>query len=491
MSESTTITRVTPQDFEEQLRTLDRIATLVARGRHRETWRFEYAGQPYYVHFYPRTSAYSASLAAREFASLKTLQDFKIPAVRVNALLSGFQFGQRKGDAVITQGVERGATPGAAPDANPVVRLDQLNRNDRRAHHHAVLQIIAILKQMAAHDVGHASLSPASFLIRDGDMILHDVLDLKTEGLSDEHLMQFAHAAESRATRADRLRVWRALMDDKPIPRDRARNARYKKDLRTDPIQSIGIDDWRATFRARPVEPLAYSQASRLSIEASDWQREWPRLVARINADQLEVLKRDRSGDVLAGEITLQGRPIDVIVKRPRNKFWYRYLLDFFRASRARRLWNKTRWLQVRHIPTEYPLAVMEKRRWGYVVDAVALFERVPGSALDRADLNEMPPGDREDFFRACGRILRKIEDTGLTHTDAKSSNWIVFNNQPVLIDAYGIRKLNSFLQLFGIRRLLRAMRDHPQYTPTDSLHLCLGFQPRGMPPTDDTEPAP
>jgi hypothetical protein len=51
-----------------------------------------------------------------------------------------------------------------------------------------------------------------------------------------------------------------------------------------------------------------------------------------------------------------------------------------------------------------------------------------------------------------------------------------------VLVDAYGIRRLNAFLQLFGIQRLLRAMKTHPQYTPADSLAICLGFSPQKKP---------
>ncbi|MGN6728081.1 MAG: hypothetical protein ACTHLZ_19335, partial [Tepidisphaeraceae bacterium] len=144
------------------------------------------------------------------------------------------------------------------------------------------------------------------------------------------------------------------------------------------------------------------------------------------------------------------------------------------------RLWQKARWLQARQIAVEYPLIVMERRRLGYVVESIALFEKVPGPTLDAMDLDALSAPERETLFRRCGHVLRRIEDTGLTHTDAKSSNWIIVDRTtPVLIDAYGLRPLNSFLQLFGIRRLLRAMRKHPQYTPTDSRHLCQGFAPR------------
>ncbi len=466
---------MTPEAFETHLRNLHQFATPLRLHADRETWRFEFAGKPYYLHFYPQRSRVSASGAPREFAGLKTLQDFKIPAVRVAALMSGFRFGERKGHALIVHGVE------------PATRLDALPP-DPKQHRTIVDQIVAILKKMTQHDVGHAALSLSSFVLHEGKVLVLDAIDIRSEVLTTEQLMQFAHNVEPYATRADRVRVWKALAPDKDIPPDRAKLKRYSRDLNNDAIEKISIGDWSGKFKVRSNESLAFSQASRLTIHAEDWQREWPRLIGQIRADQLDVLKRDRSGDILGAQITLQGLPINAIVKRPRNKFWYRYVLDAFRVSRARRLWDKARWLQVRHIPVEYPLIYMERRSLGYVVESIALFERVPGDTLDKVDLDAMNATEREDFFRDCGRILRRIEDTGLTHTDAKSSNWICFTQHtargpyPVLIDAYGIRPLNAFLQLFGIRRLLRAMKNHPQYTPEDSLHLCQGFAPRTTP---------
>ena len=64
----------------------------------------------------------------------------------------------------------------------------------------------------------------------------------------------------------------------------------------------------------------------------------------------------------------------------------------------------------------------------------------------------------------------------------------------PVIIDAYGVRRLNRWLALMGLHRLLRAMRNHPQYTPLDSKHLCQGFAPEAPPtieqPTADAPEA-
>ena len=84
-------------------------------------------------------------------------------------------------------------------------------------------------------------------------------------------------------------------------------------------------------------------------------------------------------------------------------------------------------------------------------------------------------------LFRRVGRILNQIDSRGLSHFDAKASNWIVQDDpklgpRPVLIDVDGIR--NRRWPALGIDRLLRSMRGNKQYTVADSLALCQGYAP-------------
>lgn len=117
----------------------------------------------------------------------------------------------------------------------------------------------------------------------------------------------------------------------------------------------------------------------------------------------------------------------------------------------------------------------------GYVVDQAIVFERVPGKTLAVTNLDLLGSAERENLFRRCGRILRRIEEVGFCHFDSKSSNWIVMPDQvrgatPVLVDVDGVRFYRW--TAFGIQRLLKSMREHRQYTPLDSLELCQGYAP-------------
>ena len=143
----------------------------------------------------------------------------------------------------------------------------------------------------------------------------------------------------------------------------------------------------------------------------------------------------------------------------------------------------------MRDIPTAWPLAVMQKRQLGYITDSAIVLERLEGQGLVTADLEAIAAAQRETFFRRLGGILRKIDQTGMSHYDSKSSNWIVQQDEilgprPILIDVDGLRFRRW--PAMGMHRLLRSMREHGQYTPADSLALCLGYSPFSQVHPDD-----
>jgi hypothetical protein len=126
-------------------------------------------------------------------------------------------------------------------------------------------------------------------------------------------------------------------------------------------------------------------------------------------------------------------------------------------------------------------MLLMEKRTLGYVTDAVVVFEKIHGPTLADVDLKEMGAADRETLFYRVGGLLRRLEAAGLYHWDAKSSNWMVQTDDltgpfPMLVDVDGVR--NNWGIGEGMRRLLLSLREHPHYTPLDSLRLCRGYAP-------------
>jgi hypothetical protein len=217
-----------------------------------------------------------------------------------------------------------------------------------------------------------------------------------------------------------------------------------------------------------------------MDISEQDWQTAWPLLLKQIESDQLEVIKRSRSGDVLSGEVVLAGRPVPVIIKRPKRKFWYRYINEIGRGSRPRRAWKKAWQLVIRNIPTAWPMLMMEKRKLGYVTDAMVIFERIEGPTLSSPKVASHGLDAYHTLLFRVGRLLRRLEDAGLYLYDSKAENWIIKEDPqlglvPIIIDVDGVR---SIPQGGGIHRLQRSLRQLPTFTPADEQTVLAGYSP-------------
>lgn len=477
---------MSPQALENFLRDLPRSGTLVKDRGYRQVWKFVFEGRGYYLKFYPRRGSrlkrlFRGSAARREFFRLQALQRAHVPAPRAVAQLVGFRLGGEIGDAVILEAIE----PAASLDryvAEFGMRGEDIP--DRRRLGQKVLDLV---HQLGKARMGHDDLHLGNMLLRDGEIYLLDGYAVRPGGLKLNHVMKLAHSVRGLATRTELQRAWNELGPggrmpvENPVSRRQWRKSIERTRKENDYFGRLKFGAWRGHFFKQHKYPRRWAPASDLHVSEEDWRRAWPELWRQIQADELTVIKRGASGEVLAGEVTLGGRPVPIVAKRPFKRYWYRYLNEIGRGSRAWRAWHKAWVLLARDIPTAWPLLVMQQRKFGYITDGLIVFERVTGSTLRSAELDGMIANDREMLMRRTGTILRKIDQLGLGHFDAKASNWIVREDEklgprPVLVDVDGIR-FRPWPAL-GISRLLRSMKDHPQYTPEDSLALCRGYAP-------------
>jgi tRNA A-37 threonylcarbamoyl transferase component Bud32 len=481
---------VSTAQLESALRDLPKHGRLVKDRGYRQVWRFEMGGRAYYLKFYPRHGhrdawrrLFRGSPAFLEFERLQRLQRAAIPAPRAVAYLAGLRIDQRLGDAVILEALE------------PSVQLDEyLNDHELRGdpvrdRPRLAAQVRQLVYDLGKAKLGHEDLHLGNFLLHNGKVHLLDGYAVRPGGMTSADVFRLAHSAARFATRTELIRGWRLLRPDEPLPPSNPLSNGIWRNWMTRVTgenryfgKLDGDGGWRGLFFKQAKYPRPWSAASRMTFTGDQWEKEWPDLLRRIDADGLDIIKRSRSGDVLCGRVTLGGRPIDVVIKRPRRRYWYRYLNEIGRGARARRAWLKAWKMIFRNVPCAWPLLMMERRRLGYVVDTLIVFERVPGATLAKVELDGLPPGRRDALLRRVGRILRRIEALGFSHFDAKASNWIVMPDDgrrgetPVLVDIDGIRQ-RRWVAL-GIQRLLKSMRNHPQYTPADSLALCQGYAP-------------
>lgn len=486
-------------DLEQTLRDLPNVGKLVKDRGYRQVWRFEHEGRAYFLKFYPKEGmrdrfrrAFRGSPAMAEFTKLQRLQSAKIPAARPVAVMMGFKILDRIGDAVILEAIE------------PSIQLDhyfnahELRAEPVRERRDLALQIRDILRQLVQARLGHEDLHLGNFLLKDGKVYLLDGYAVRIGRMTLRDLMLLGHSASRYATATDILRGWydngpgagARLPARNPVSTEMARGYIRRRTFSENLyFGELSLGDWSGMFFKHEKFPRRWSAASQLQISHEDWQTELPRLLDQISNDQLEVLKRSPSGDVLAGTVTLGGKSLDVIIKRPRKRYWYRYINEIGRGSRAERAWVKSWKVILRNLPAAWPLLYLQKRKFGYITDALIIFERVAGTTLARADLDSMPVDQRDMLFRRTGRILRKIDRLGLAHFDAKASNWMVLSDEklgptPVMIDIDGIRE-RRWLML-GVQRLLKSLREiNRQYSAADSLSLCQGYAPASSTPTE------
>ena len=484
----------TAAELEKLLRELPKVGTLVKERPYRQIWRFEWQGKGYYLKFYPRQGSrlkrlVRGSPAWREFVRLQMMQKKKVAAPRVVSHLSGYSIDGVKGDAVILEEIE----PSVQLDRylnDLALRGETIDPRERRGLGQGVLELV---HKLGLEGMGHSDLHLGNILrADDGKLYLLDGYAVRTGGMRMRDVQLLAYSVGRWATRSEMVRGWDLLMggagrrNPPPARKNPMRRRQYRKFIESTARENryfgeLTAGEWRGHFYKHCKFPRRWSRVSQMDVCRADWEREWPNFLARIEGDQLEIIKRSASGDVLAGQVALGGRPVDVIVKRPRRSKWYRYITEIGRGGRSARAWRKSWSLVVRDIPTAWPMLVMERRVLGYAVDSVIIFERVGGRQLADVDLDGMAPAARRDLFRRLGRTLRELESKGLNQYDSKATNWIIVDDAklgpvPVIVDVDGIRRVAP--SLWPIERLLRSMREHPQYTAEDSRELCLGYAP-------------
>ena len=487
--------------LEEALRRLPEIGTLIKNRPYRQVWRFEHESKAYFLKFYPRHASDDrlhrirdkfrrstrGSPALLEFSRLQTLQKAGVAAPRAVAVLVGFRISGQRGDAVIIEAIE------------PAIQLDDYLREFQQRgemapnHRDLARQVRELVHQLIVNKLGHEDLHLGNFVIHNGKLFLIDAYSMR-QPMRPRDLFRLAYGARAFATRTDLLRAWRLLAEG-PMPRTNPLTREFRNDFlkRIDadnryfgPLQ---FDNWSGHYFRSYKYPRFWSTASRIKATDADWQAAWPKLLLQIERDELQILKRGPSGDLLVSEIVLGGTPLKVIIKRPRRRYWYRYVFDMFRHSRSWRSWVKAWNLIARTLPTAWPILVMEKRSGGYITDSISIFEFVDGPSLGNVDLDALSPANRETLFRRTGRVLRMIDELDMAHFDAKSSNWIVRMDEkrgpwPILTDPDAVRFRRWPGK--GMQRLLASMKHHPQYTRADSLALCLGYAPWSGPAQED-----
>lgn len=481
---------MTPELLESALKDLPRYGRVIKDYPYRKVWRVQVGDEAFYLKFYPHIQnrwrkLLRGSPAMREFTRLQWLQKAQIPACRAQSVLMGLTINGQRGDAVIIEAIE------PAQSLHEIVLEHHLAGTEVPNHRSLVVQVIDIVQKLGRAGLGHSDLHLNNFIVRDGKVFLIDAYPIHRGGVHMRDVLLLANSAQGYVTRADLQRGWSILGPGGRMPLRNVYGQRIYRKMMSKIygnnrwFEELTCDRWRGICIKQYPSPWRWSRASQSIFDRAGWEQACRQLFADLEAQQLKVLKRGGSGDVLEGQMIVGGRPIEVIVKRPRRRYWFRYLNEIGRGSRARRAWWKSWRLIYREIPCAWPLVLLEKRGLGYVTDALIVFEKIRGSSLAKVRLDELTADQRSTLFHRIGRLLRRLEAVGLYHWDAKSTNWMVQLDDPtgplpLLVDVDGVR--NNWGRGEGLRRLRESLKLHKQYSAADESALLHGYKPYARP---------
>ena len=363
-----------------------------------------------------------------------------------------------------------------------------------------------------AHQSGmrHLDLHPGNLLVREvegaGPQVV--MVDLQAAQVGRpvkqraalENLVQLNQWFQRHASRSERLRflrrylVWQerlshlkyarcVRMDLRPMlsrldqmarrharrlwaKRDRTamRSGRYFSRLRIP-------GGWRGHVLLQPRRPVVGLSVREVSFTRAQWRQwlddpgEW------MGRRRTQLIKGSHSGTVCRAMLPLDDGSMEVICKRPLPRTWWKRMVFPFGPSRNLRTWRRGHALLHRDLPTARPLAVLERRCLGLLLDSIVLTESIrDGRDLDTMLRLHLAPQSeavlrrvKDELVCRLAGVVRQMHQCGFAHRDLKASNilvqWRPGQAGPpgvALIDLDGLRLRRRVRQSDQLRALAR-----------------------------------
>lgn len=502
------------------------LAHVIKHGPHRTVYRVQLPQLDFYLKHYRLADGRAwlrqlvrPSKARREFSRALAVAECAVPTITPLALGENASSAGPGESFLLTHSLE---------DVEPLnVFLESTLPGLPAGTQARVRQALArVLGQLVArlHDAGirHDDLHAANLLLQlkasDPHLYLIDLHDVELGpplawAQSRDNLVILNRWFVLRASRADRLRFWRAyraarsglpLSPDRhgALPRDLERRTwlsnlafwerrdhrclkenRYYQRLAAPGVWGYAVQELSAEalapLLADPDGPFAAATTPLLAPQNAAT----PRVAV--------ILKDSPSSTVVALDMYVDGNRYPVIYKRFKATSWGDGPANLVRHSAALRSWVLGQGLRERCLPTARPLAVFHRRRAGLDWEGYLLTERVPDAEELHeylARLGSLPPEECRRVLRRqidqLARLVRGLHERRLSHRDLKAANILVSGEALVLVDLVGLRVcrwLSQRRRVQNLARLHASFWDNPLLTRTDKLRFLRVYQQWGL----------
>lgn len=405
-----------------------------------------------------------------------------------------------------------------------------LHRGDEdalRAVRQATISLARMIGRMHAAGVVHWDLHCGNILVRTGaaagELVLIDLHRGRRRRLSRRvkaaNLAQLLHDRSDFTTRSDRLRFlkeylaasgapgtlrgWQMMVED--LGRRHGRRYRSQRDRRVMGnnryFRRIRLSrGWRGHVVLASKRKMAGSQAAEVQFTAEAWRRllRGPESLTELAEGQGTVLKDARSSLVVRRPIMIGPHRVDVFIKRPRRKHYWKIIVDCFRPSRPTRAFKLGHALLTRRIATALPLAALERRFGPVLLESILITEAVDCPRLHDFLNTYLAPGPAggiklsatqqmalaQAVLWQMGRLLQKLHDNRFAHRDLKANNMLVRwspgeSPEIVLVDLDGLRRKPVMTQkrrFQGLMRLNVSLLKCPVVNRAGRLRMLLGY---------------
>lgn len=191
---------------------------------------------------------------------------------------------------------------------------------------------------------------------------------------------------------------------------------------------------WRGHAYLSAKHSDEHSRASRMRFDREQWRRILANPLDLVRPDRSEVIKDSHTAYVCRAQLVTEQGPLEVVCKRARTRTWFKKCYHLFAGSRNMRNWRRGYQLLNRNLPTARPLAVLERRVGGLLLDSMVLTEALPGAwDFDAFLRTGLPDQDQRtvrrvkvELIEALVRLVKNMQSNGFGHHDFKAPNLMV-----------------------------------------------------------------